>query len=60
MGFTKQLTLRSNRIDQSKDSKGQSRTGSDIYLVIERSEFGINGDSPAVGDEIFLTIRVRN
>ena len=59
-GVTKQLTLRSNRVDQSKDSKGQLRTGSDIYLVIKRSEFGINGDSPAVGDEIFLTIRVRN
>lgn len=59
-GVTKQLTLRSNRIGQSKDSKGQSRTGSDIYLVIKRSEFGIKGDSPAVGDDIFLTIRVRN
>ena len=59
-GVTKQLTLRSNRIGQSNDSKGQSRTGSDIYLVIKRSEFGIKGDSPAVGDEIFLTIRVRD
>jgi polyisoprenoid-binding protein YceI len=59
-GVTKQLTLRSNLIGQSEDSKGQSRTGSDIYLVIKRSEFGIKGDSPAVGDEIFLTIRVRN
>jgi hypothetical protein len=60
LGVTKQLTLRSNLIGQSKDSKGQSRTGSDIYLVIKRSEFGIKGDSPAVGDDIFLTIRVRN
>ncbi|MFY9985587.1 MAG: YceI family protein [Chthoniobacterales bacterium] len=54
-GVTKQLTLRSNLIGQSKNSKG-----SDIYLVIKRSEFGIKGDTPAVGDEIFLTIRVRN
>ena len=59
-GVTKQLTLRSNVIGQSDDSKGQSRLGSDIYLVLKRSEFGIKGDSPAVGDEIFLTIRVRN
>jgi polyisoprenoid-binding protein YceI len=59
-GVTKQLTLRSNLIGQSKDSKGQSRTGSDIYLVIKRSEFGINGDKSAVGDDIFLTIRIRN
>ena len=59
-GVTKQLTLRSHLIGQSKDSKGQSRTGSDIYLVIKRSEFGIKGDAPAVGDDIFLTIRVRN
>ena len=59
-GVTKHLTLRSNLIGQSKDSKGQSRTGSDIYLVIKRSEYGVKGDSPAVGDEIFLTIRVRN
>ena len=59
-GVTKQLTLRSNLIGQGKDSESQSRKGSDIYLVIKRSEFGVNGDSPAVGDEIYLTIRVRN
>jgi polyisoprenoid-binding protein YceI len=59
-GVTKRLTLRSNLTDQSKDSKGESRSGSDIYLVIKRSEFGIKGASPAVGDEIFLTIRVRD
>jgi polyisoprenoid-binding protein YceI len=59
-GVTKQLTLRSHLIGQSKDSKGQSRNGSDIYLVIKRSEFGIKGDVPAVGDDIFLTIRIRN
>jgi polyisoprenoid-binding protein YceI len=59
-GVTKQLTVRSNVIDQGKDSEGQSVKGSDIYLVIKRSEFGVNGDSPAVGDEIYLTIHVRN
>jgi polyisoprenoid-binding protein YceI len=59
-GVTKRLTLRSNLMGGSKDSKGESRSGSDIYLVIKRSEFGIKGASPAVGDEIFLTIRVRN
>jgi polyisoprenoid-binding protein YceI len=59
-GVTKQLTVRSNLIEQGKDSDGQSRKGSDIYLVIKRSEFGVNGDSPAVGDDIYLTIRVRN
>ena len=59
-GVTKLLTLRSNLVGQSKDSKGELRTGSDIYLVIKRSEFGIKGDVPAVGDDIFLTIRVRN
>ena len=59
-GVTKTLTLRSNPVGHSKDSKGESPTGSDIYLVIKRSEFGIKGDSPVVGDDIFLTIRVRN
>jgi polyisoprenoid-binding protein YceI len=59
-GVTKPLTLRSNLVGQSKDSKGESHTGSDIYLVIKRSEFGIKGDTPAVGDDILLTIRVRN
>jgi polyisoprenoid-binding protein YceI len=59
-GVTKPLTVRSNGVGQSKDSKGASQTGSDICLVIKRSEFGINGDMPAVGDEIFLTVRVRN
>ena len=59
-GVTKPLTVRSNRVGQSKDSKGESQTGSDIDLVIKRSEFGIKGDVPAVGDEVFLTVRVRN
>jgi polyisoprenoid-binding protein YceI len=59
-GVTKRLTVRSNLIGQGTDPKGQSRLGSDIYLVIKRSEFGVKGDSPAVGDEIFLTIRVRD
>ena len=58
-GVTKQLTLRSNLVGQNENSTDQSDTGSDIYLVIKRSEFGIKGDSPAVGDEIFLTIRIR-
>ena len=59
-GVTKQVTFRSDLIGQSKDSKGQSRTGSDNYLVIKRSEYGVKGDVGAVGDEIYLTIRVRN
>ncbi|HEX4200814.1 MAG TPA: YceI family protein [Chthoniobacterales bacterium] len=59
-GVTKPLTLRSNQTDQIKDSKGESHTGADIYLVIKRTAFGIKGDSPAVGDEIFLTIRIRS
>ena len=59
-GVTKPLTVRSNPVGQSKDSKGESQTGSDIYLVIKRSEYGIKGAVPAVGDEIFLTIRIRN
>jgi hypothetical protein len=59
-GVTKPLTLRANLIGQSKDSKGELHTGADIYLVIKRSEFGVTHDSPAVGDDILLTIRVRN
>jgi polyisoprenoid-binding protein YceI len=59
-GVTKPLTIRSNLVGQTKDSKGESHTGSDIYLVVKRGEFGIKGDSPAVEDDIFLTIRVRN
>jgi polyisoprenoid-binding protein YceI len=59
-GVTKSLTLRANPTGQSKDSKGQLHTGADIYLVIKRSEFGVKKDSGAVGDDIFLTIRVRN
>jgi polyisoprenoid-binding protein YceI len=59
-GVTKPLTLLSKLVGQSKDSKGESHIGSDIYLVIKRSDFGIKGYSPAVGDDISLTIRVRN
>jgi polyisoprenoid-binding protein YceI len=59
-GVTKTLTVRSNHIGQSNGSKGESQTGSDIYLVIKRSEYGIKGDVPGVGDEIFLTVRVRS
>jgi polyisoprenoid-binding protein YceI len=59
-GVTKTLTVRSNHVGQSKGSNGESETGSDIYLVIKRSEYGIKGDVPGVGDEIFLTVRVRS
>jgi polyisoprenoid-binding protein YceI len=59
-GVTKQVTFRSNLIGESKDSKDQSRAGSDNYLVIKRSEYGVKADVGAVGDEIFLTIRIRN
>ena len=59
-GVTNSLTLRSNLVGQSTDSKSESHIGSDIYLVIKRSKFGIKGASPAVGDDIFLTIRIRN
>jgi len=59
-GVTKQVTFRSDLIGQSKDSKGQSGTGSDNYLVIKRSEYGVQGDVGTVGDEIYLTIRIRN
>jgi polyisoprenoid-binding protein YceI len=59
-GVTKRVTFRSDLIGQSKDSKGQSSTGSDNYLVIKRSEYGVKGDVGAVGDEIYLTIRIRN
>jgi polyisoprenoid-binding protein YceI len=58
-GVTKQVSFRSNLVGQSKDSNGQSR-GSDIYLVIKRSEYGVKGDVGAVGDDIFLTIHIRN
>jgi len=59
-GVTKQVTFRSDLVGQSKDSKGQSGSGSDNYLVIKRSEYGIKADVGAVGDEIYLTIRIRN
>jgi polyisoprenoid-binding protein YceI len=59
-GVTRQITFRSDLIGQSKDPKGQSGTGSDNYLVLKRSEFGVKGDVGAVGDEIYLTIRIRN
>jgi|SRR5215469_11262137 len=59
-GVTKQVTFRSDLVGQNKDSKGQSGTGSDNYLVIKRSEYGIKADVGAVGDEIYLTIRIRN
>jgi polyisoprenoid-binding protein YceI len=63
-GITKQVKFRSDLVGQSKDSKGdskgQSSSGSDNYLVIKRSEFGVKGDVGAVGDEIYLTIRIRN
>jgi polyisoprenoid-binding protein YceI len=59
-GVTKQVTFRSDLIGHGKDSKGQSGAGSDNYLVIKRSEFGVKGDVGAVGDEIYLTIRIRS
>jgi polyisoprenoid-binding protein YceI len=59
-GVTKKVTFRSDLIGRSNDSRGHSSSGSDNYLVIKRSEFGVKGDVGAVGDEIYLTIRIRN
>jgi polyisoprenoid-binding protein YceI len=59
-GVTRQVTFRSDLVGQSKESKSQSSSGSDNYLVIKRSEFGVKADVGAVGDEIYLTIRIRN
>ena len=59
-GVTKPLTLLATLTGQGKDSKGELHTGADIPLVIKRSEFGVKYQSPAVGDDAFLTIGVRS
>ena len=58
-GFTKPLTLRASLTGQGKGSKAESHTGADIDLIIKRSEFGVNYGSPALGDDVHLTIGVR-
>jgi polyisoprenoid-binding protein YceI len=59
-GVTKPLTLRANLTGRGKDSKGELHAGADIHLIIKRSEFGVKYQSPALGDDVFLTIGIRN
>jgi polyisoprenoid-binding protein YceI len=59
-GITKPLTLRADLIGQGKDPKGELHAGADIRLMIRLSEFGVKYQLPALGDDVFLTIGVRN
>jgi polyisoprenoid-binding protein YceI len=59
-GITKARTLRANLIGQGKDPKGELHAGADIRLIIRLSEFGVKYQLAALGDDVFLTIGVRN
>ena len=58
-GVTKPLPIHANLIRQGKGPNREMRTGADIHLMIKRSEFGVNYGSPALADEVDLTIGVR-
>jgi polyisoprenoid-binding protein YceI len=58
-GVTKPLTIQANLTGQRKGPKGESITGADMHLTIRRSEFGLNYRSPALGDEVDLSVGVR-
>jgi len=59
-GITKPLTLRADLIGQGKDPKGELHAGADIRLIVRLSEFGVKHQLPALGNDVFLTIGVRN
>jgi polyisoprenoid-binding protein YceI len=56
---TKPLTIQANLTGQRTGSKNEARTGADMHLIIKRSGFGVYYRSPALGDDVDLTVAVR-
>jgi hypothetical protein len=45
---------------RGKDPKGELHAGANIRLIVRLSEFGVKHQLPALGNDVFLTIGVRN
>ena len=58
-GVRKPLAIQANLTGQRSGPKGESRSGADMHLTIKLSEFGVNYRSPALGDDVDLTVGVR-
>ena len=58
-GVTKQVTVKLERLGTGKDPRtGKPRTGWETVFTINRSDFGVKGFLPAIGDEVRIIVAV--
>ena len=55
-GVTRQVTLPMKKLGEGKGPYGAFRTGFMSQFQIKRSDFGMDGMLPAVGDEVALSV----
>ena len=55
-GVTKEVTTDFEHVGVGQDPWGGTRTGAEAVFNIKRSDFGMNGMIPAVGDDVRLII----
>lgn len=55
-GVTKSVTLRINKLGGGPDPWGKTRIGGELTFTIKRSDFGMTGMTPAVGDDVTLFV----
>ncbi len=53
---TKEMTIEVKDLGTAKGMKGEMRRGGETEFVIKRSEFGMTGGHPLVGDEVHITL----
>ena len=57
-GVTKQVTVKLERLGTGKDPRGKTRSGWETVFTINRSDFGVKGFLPAIGDEVRIIVAV--
>jgi polyisoprenoid-binding protein YceI len=58
-GVTKQVTVKLERVGTGKDPRsGKPRTGWETVFTINRSDFGVKGFLPAIGDEVRIIVAI--
>lgn len=55
-GETKEMTFEITDLGTAKGMKGEMRRGGETEFTLKRSEFGMEGGLPLVGDEVHITL----
>jgi len=57
-GVTKSVTLPVRFLGTGKGMKGETRAGGEAQFTIKRSDYGMKGFLPAVGDDVAVTVEI--